>query len=1165
MASNDHHSSNGNPRPAVPALLLAKKLQRGSDEARRNRLNMEKMIMKNVAASRTSTKNRAQQIVEALKKKRQLQEDAPGADEAERAAKRKKTSPPHGDAATRTAVAAGILSPARRPSAAPPGFTSPMRRHNHPLNLKSPTPPLASPARARGPVNPLQLSSPVRPPRSSVLASPARPRRSATAASPLRRSEFLTSPLRHRASASPKRPLVFDDSTMAGDAAAPAASSARINGHPPLLSSALDQAEAAPPAKTAKVVRAAKSPFQSFQAKFNKSPAKPARTTSSPGAGASAAQLNVPRSGPVMVDLAHPVEAIAQHTMATSTSAPAAVTAISSALATASSSGSSAPPASASAAGGASAAPTSLASVSAGVSASAPARPSSTPTQPPKPVRKLFVASRPVVAQRSICFSTEGVATALDVTPDGEIIVVGFTDGSVRLYEMDSSVPSDRHGYLLGHIDEQSSQGSSNVHLRVKISPDGRFVFVGCRQGPRVVMSINLDNYRNQKDGDDEDFQQLQKHFYSNGKLRGFADVTTYVPPADIEQQGSKRSAYYILTGLGVGNLNLWRFVEPERYQQDPIWEHLHNFGAGGNTAMMGAFLPSSVSPGVLTIAAVCKDRNMRVWPLEFKRASSSSVAERNDYSAAEEDASFLGGAHTVNTHFTMQNTTDIVAIHGQCAYGISLMGEAYRICFPDSSNLNSSSCERLPRQEFGLEKIGGGGSGKSRRSNIMLESLAASDNGKAIIAMSTEGIFYYSNKLPDVGSSERAELRIIGKNASENAQFKAPMKVYTPTLMTKDKQTEGEAMMAVVTNPSGEDSDEQDGYINIDPTEVFAARWMVPSRRQNCWVCGVRNVSHWIGPPESKVKKEPNHAQLAAEQKEKLKAQRRRERARKRTQDAAVQQQCSGNSGDLETPVAKPKTTPRSNAKKGAAQIKNEVQSDASAGSGSGAARPPSGRRRRISRAADDDDEDCTGSDDNTPSIASLMSELEHFKKRNAEIKTEWQRRLLGERQLRRKWKQREEEFLDQLNDSLTKLDGAELEVDRLRVLLRDAEKRFAFEKTRMDQENSVKLRYDQLCEQMNDKMALVADQKRLLEQTTRSLLAEVDRNVHALKNAVIHEKTECVVCKDQQAVTAVVPCGHLCFCEQDAETYRRNCTSEYPTCPICQQEIVSLLRIYT
>ncbi|KAG2773047.1 hypothetical protein PC129_g6599 [Phytophthora cactorum] len=1157
MASqdDDHHSSNGNPRPAVPAQLLPKKAApRNSDQVRRNRMNMEKMIMKNVAASRNSTKNRAQQIVEALKRKRQQQEDTPGThvDEAERSAKRKKSSPPHGDTAARTAVAAGILSPARRaPAASGPNFTSPARRHNHPLNLKSPTPQQASPARVRG-VNPLHLSSPVRPPRSSVLASPARPKRSGNTASPLRRSEFLTSPLRHRASASPKRPLMFDDTTT--DASA---FSTRINGHPPLLSSALDQEEAAPAAKATKAVRAAKSPFQSFQAKFNKSPAKPPRMMSSPGTGGDSMQMIVHRSGPMMVDLAHPDDVGAQHTTAIIAAASSGSTARSTASSADIGSGNGT-------SGGA--APALLVPINGGPPASAPDRPSNTPTPPPKPVRKLFPSSRPVVAQRSICFSTESVATALDVTPDGEIVVVGFTDGSVRLYEMDSSVPSDRHGYLLGHLDEQSSQRSDNVHMRVKISPDGRYIFAGDRQRRRVVMSINLDHYRNEKEGDDEDFQQFQKHFHGNSKLRGFADVTTYVPPVDSsvkqpQESTRKRSAYYILTGLGVGNLNLWRFVEPERYDQEPIWEHLQNFGAGGNTAMMGAFLPSSVSPGVLAIAAVCRDRNLRVWPMDYKKTPPSSVVD--DSATETEDTSFLGGVHTVNTHFNIQNTTDIVAIHGQYGYGISLMGEAYRICFPDSSNLNSS-CERLPRQVFELEKLGGGGISKSRRSNVMLESLAASDDGKTIVVVSSEGIFYYSNKLPDVGSNEEAHLRIIGKNASENTLFKAPMKVYTPKIKTKDNKVKSEAMLAVVTNPSDEDSEEEGGYINVDPTEAFAARWMVPSRGQDCWVCGVRNASHWVGPPESKVK-EPSRAQLEAQQKEQTRVKRRQERALQRVQNVAAQQQTSHNAHDQETPSpAKPKTTPRSSAKKAAVERQQNVQPDAS---GSGAVQS-SNQNRRMSQhsgAGDDDDEDCTGSDDNTPSIASLMSELEHFKKRNAEIKTEWQRRLLGERQLRRKWKQREEEFLDQLNDSLTKLDAAEVEVDRLRVLLRDAEKRFAFEKARGEQENSVKSRYEQLCEQMNDKMALVADQKRLLEQTTRSLLAEVDRNVHALKNAVILEKTECVVCKDQQAVTAVVPCGHLCFCEQDAETYRRNCTTQYPTCPICQQEIVSLLRIYT
>ncbi len=120
--------------------------------------------------------------------------------------------------------------------------------------------------------------------------------------------------------------------------------------------------------------------------------------------------------------------------------------------------------------------------------------------RPSKPhARSLFTSSSDSVATKSLCFSTEGVASSIDVSPDGECIVVAFTDGSVRMYEMDSTVPSDRHGYLLGHLDEESNQSSAGAHLRVKISHDGRYAFVGCRSGPRIMMSINLHQYRNGK------------------------------------------------------------------------------------------------------------------------------------------------------------------------------------------------------------------------------------------------------------------------------------------------------------------------------------------------------------------------------------------------------------------------------------------------------------------------------------------------------------------------------------------------------------------------------------------------------------------------------------------------------------------------------------------
>ncbi|CEG49094.1 hypothetical protein PPTG_13884 [Plasmopara halstedii] len=1091
--AHDNRASNITPHSTVPAMLDTKKTApRSSDQARLNRMNMEKMIMKNVAASRNSTKNRAQQILEAFKRKRQQEDDLliNNADEVERAAKRKKSSPPHSDTAAKSAVAASILSPSRRGTG--PSFTSPTRRQNHSLNFKSPTPPKASPARAST-VKALHLSSPMRPPRSSVTASPARPTRSVHTASPLRRTEFLTSPLRHRASASPKRPLVFDDNAMAGDATA---SSTRINGHPLLLSS---QLEVAPVAKASKALASTKSPFQSIQAKFNKSTAN---AISSPQAREELMQVNEPRSGPIMVSLTN--------TEITSVQRTAIPTAVSTAP-------SNAPNNQISTSISASSTLSTLCNADAS-SASIVA----TVTTPSPPVRKLFPSSRQVVAQRSICFSTESVATAVDVTPDGEIVVVGFMDGSIRLYEMDSSIPSDRHGYLLGHLDEQSSQGSGNVHMRVKISTDGRYIFAGDRQRKRVVMSINLDHYRNEKDSDDEDFQQFKKHFCSNAKLRGFADVTTYTRPNDPllqdQERKSIRSAYYLLTGLGVGNLNLWRFVEPAQSQQNPTWEYLQTFVTGGNTAMMAVFLPSSVSPGFYAVATSCRDKNLRLWPMEFNKASYSSSEKVSD--------------DTMSSPF-MDNT-----------------------------------CMVFRYWVFELEKLGGGGSSKSRRSNIMLESLAASDDGKTVVAVSSEGIFYYSNKLPGVGSNEAANLRIIGKNASENMLFKAPMKVYTPKVTVKDCKIDLEAMMAVVTNPGGEDIEQHTGYINVDPTEAFAARWMVPSRGQNCWVCEVRNVSHWAGPPECKAKR-ITRPPLAAEQKGRIKAQRRQERTLNRSNDVAVKHQIDNNEQNSDLIAVKTKMMPSSSSRK-IAQDHSTAEFNANVGDQceSAAVQLSSHSSRGLSKHCGtgyDDDEDNTGSDDDPLSIVSLMSELEHFKKRNAEIKTEWQRRLQGERQLRRKWKQREEEFLDQLNDSLTKLDAAETEAERLSAQLRDAEKRSAFEKSRVEQDNSVKSRYEQLCEHMNDKMALITDQKRLLEQTTRSLLAEVDRNVHALKCAVILEKSECVVCKDQQAVTAIVPCGHLCFCEQDAETYRLNCTTECPTCPICQQEIVSMLRIYT
>lgn len=128
-----------------------------------------------------------------------------------------------------------------------------------------------------------------------------------------------------------------------------------------------------------------------------------------------------------------------------------------------------------------------------------PMQPPPTPTEAP-PV----TVSTDSIASKSMCFALESPATCIDVTPDGQILIVAFEDGSIRLFDMDSSISSDRFGYLLGHFeacDTDAEASSTNFYgtmqLRIKISSDGQFLFVGSRVGPRMILAINLQDFRN--------------------------------------------------------------------------------------------------------------------------------------------------------------------------------------------------------------------------------------------------------------------------------------------------------------------------------------------------------------------------------------------------------------------------------------------------------------------------------------------------------------------------------------------------------------------------------------------------------------------------------------------------------------------------------------------
>jgi hypothetical protein len=56
------------------------------------------------------------------------------------------------------------------------------------------------------------------------------------------------------------------------------------------------------------------------------------------------------------------------------------------------------------------------------------------------------------------------------------------------------------------------------------------------------------------------------------------------------------------------------------------------------------------------------------------------------------------------------------------------------------------------------------------------------------------------------------------------------------------------------------------------------------------------------------------------------------------------------------------------------------------------------------------------------------------------------------------------------------------------------------------------------------------------------------------------------CVLCQDDQAVMAMVPCGHVCLCKDCSDTYNSvgHTGSTTRRCPLCRGNIQSTLRIY-
>lgn len=100
--------------------------------------------------------------------------------------------------------------------------------------------------------------------------------------------------------------------------------------------------------------------------------------------------------------------------------------------------------------------------------------------------------------------------------------------------------------------------------------------------------------------------------------------------------------------------------------------------------------------------------------------------------------------------------------------------------------------------------------------------------------------------------------------------------------------------------------------------------------------------------------------------------------------------------------------------------------------------------------------------------------------------------------------------------------------------------------------------------CRDLEDQLSQRDIEVKELQQLTEGLRAELlrcDETRNSLREELDQVQREsggpCVICLDEIAQYAVVPCGHLAICSQC-------CLGESGTCPVCRRRSMGLLRIF-
>lgn len=245
------------------------------------------------------------------------------------------------------------------------------------------------------------------------------------------------------------------------------------------------------------------------------------------------------------------------------------------------------------------------------------------------------------------------VGTSICVSPSGNFLWGGFSDGTLRVFDMhggfglkrDPIQASRQKSHMLvaskwhqrfGAVACQIHARGVHTDLLTHVEIAGSYVFAGVQRGAMELYAVSLQELEDEAaasssgsavavvgSSSSSSSSHLHKrrrkrnnildylndvHVHSDAKLKGFGACTLL----NHENQ-NRRPTYLLLTGKGIKNIHIWRFQPPIR-KEPAVWEQIYDTQTNGTSINVLAFYRSPL--GRLLGISKSDAQNLRLWDL---------------------------------------------------------------------------------------------------------------------------------------------------------------------------------------------------------------------------------------------------------------------------------------------------------------------------------------------------------------------------------------------------------------------------------------------------------------------------------------------------------------------------------------------------------------------